>query len=149
MKKFVLCLLLSVFGAMSHASAKCSILYNTDAKLMHIMATNQIDLNFAHHDEICLKLKNANAGVYFRFESAITDLQTIALVFASLKDLDHPIESNSYATAIFVNQTRTTIAEKDALVRAVNTVLRNIDQQNIDSLNLNRKRLGFKTYPAN
>ncbi|WP_168396101.1 hypothetical protein [Acinetobacter indicus] len=146
MKKLLLLSLLSAIGASVSAASDCSIYYATDSKLTAIIQENSF--KFDNYDAVCQRLKNANAKVNLRYSSAINVRQTTAVVVATVDDINLPIISNLYRTSMRSSPERTTVMEKVALMDAVNDVLNGINQSDIDDLNTNRKKLGFKTYPA-
>lgn len=145
MKKILLLSLLSALATSTFAASKCSILYYADDTLNAIIKENQFE--FDNYDAVCQRLKNANANVLFNYISTITDKQTIVSVTAQLIDSNFPISSLSN-TSMKWNDERTTFKEKQLLMQSVNSLLSNINQKDIDDLNTNRKKLGFKTYPA-
>lgn len=145
MKKLLLLSLLSAIGTSTFAASNCSILYAADDTLSAIIKENKFE--FDNYEAVCQRLKNANAEVVFTYISAITDKQTIVSVTVRLIDSNLPISSPSN-TSMKWNDERTTFKEKQLLMQSVNSVLSNIDQQDINGLNENRKKLGFKTYPA-
>lgn len=145
MKKILSLILLSVMATSTFAASNCSITYNAAENLVAIIKENKFE--FDNYDAVCQRLKNANAEVKFTDISAITDKQTVITVTVMLMDKDFPIPSTSYTTMVWDDE-RTTIKEKQLLMQSVNVALSNMDQSKIDNLNANRKKLGFKTYPA-
>lgn len=146
MKKILLLSLLSTIGTATFAASNCSISYSTDDTLTAII--QKYHFEFDNYDAVCQRLKGANAKVSLMYHSFINTRQTTAVVIAKVSDKNLPIQSNLYNSAMSSDPERTTTIEKDLLMSAVNDVLNRITQEHIDSLNGNRKELGFKTYPA-
>lgn len=146
MKKLLLLILLSAIGASASAASNCSITYATDNQLSAIIKEKAFE--FDNSDGVCQRLKSANAKVNLRYSSAINTRQATAVVIAVVEDTTLPINSSHYSYSMTSNPERTTAHEKDVLILAVNNALNGIDQSAIDSLNENRKKLGFKTYPT-
>ncbi|WP_343682861.1 hypothetical protein [Acinetobacter baylyi] len=146
MKKLLLLSLLSTIGTSTFAAPNCYITYYADNKLLAIIKENVF--KFENYDAVCQRLKSANARVNFSKSSAISTQQTTAVVIATVGDKNLPIQSDSYNYSMWSNPERTTVMEEKLLMSAVNDVLNGIKQKDIDSLNENRKKLGFKTYPV-
>lgn len=146
MKKLLLLSLLSAIGTSTFAASGCSIYYRAEDKLTTIIKEKPFD--FANYDVVCQRLKNANAIVSLTYISSITNEQTTVSVTATVSDINLPIESGLSRNRLYSSQERTTTEENELFMDAVNDALNSIDQSDIDGLNVNRKKLGFKTYPA-
>ena len=146
MKKLFLLSLLSAIGTSTFAASKCSVSYSASSELIAIIKEHHFE--FENYDTVCQRLKSANAAVQFTYNVGTSDRQSTAVVIATVKDKNLPIESNWYSDAIWSNPGKSSSVEKDLLMTAVNNALSKIKQRDIDSLNANRKKLGFKTYPV-
>lgn len=146
MKKLLLLSLLGAIGTNVSAASNCSISYSADNKLTEIIRKNNFE--FDNYNEVCERLKSANAKVDLRYSSAISNQQATAVVIATVEDINFPIFSNNYKRSIWSSPERTTAMEIELLMDAVNDALNVIDQSDIKGLNENRKKLSFKTYPA-
>ncbi|MDO5544148.1 MAG: hypothetical protein Q4F77_12740 [Acinetobacter sp.] len=146
MKKLLLLSLLSALAVNASAASNCSITYIAGDKLTYIIKQNPFD--FENYDQVCNRLKNANARVSLSFNSSIGERQTIAVVMATVLDKNLPITSHITSSSIWTSATRTTAMESELLMDAINGSLNLINQSDIDSLNESRKKLGVKTYPA-
>lgn len=146
MKKLLLVSLLSAMGTSTFAASDCSILYAADDKLIDIIQENKFE--FDNYDALCQRLNNANARIKLSYMTGTSDRETTAVVIATVKDKNLPIESNTYSRSMWSNSEQSSSVEKRLLMNAVNDAVSNINQKDIDELNANRKKLGFKTYPV-
>lgn len=146
MKKLFLLSLLSAIGTSTFAASNCSILYATDNKLVDIIQKNNFD--FDNYEAVCQRLKKANAGIKLSYMTGKSDREATAVVIATVKDKNLPIESHTYTRSMWNNPQQNDFVEESLIMNAVNYTVSNINQKDIDGLNANRKKLGFKTYPA-
>jgi len=146
MKKLFLLSLLSAIGTSTFAASNCSIGYNASNELTAIIQEYGVELE--NYDDLCQRLKTANAVIQFIYSTGTSDRQTTAVVIATVKDRNLPIESNWYSDAIWSNPEKSSSTDKNLLMKALNHSISKINQKDIDGLNANRKKLGFKTYPA-
>ncbi|MDI3378896.1 hypothetical protein [Acinetobacter sp. V89_7] len=148
MKKLFLLSLLSAIGTSTFAASNCSITYSSDDKLIAITKENKFKFEFDNYDALCQRLNNANARIKLSYMTGTSDRETTAVVIATVMDKNLPIESNTYSRSMWSNSEQSSSVEKRLLINAVNDAVSNIIQKDIDGLNANRKKLGFKTYPA-
>uniref|UniRef100_UPI003F498235 hypothetical protein n=1 Tax=Acinetobacter tandoii TaxID=202954 RepID=UPI003F498235 len=146
MKKLLLLSLLCTIGMNVSAGSNCSISYMSDDKLIDILKKNNFE--FDNYQEVCERLKSANAKVNLRYTSAISNQQATAVVIAVVEDINFPIASDRYKRSIWSSPERTTAIEVKLLIGAVNDALNGIDQSDIKGLNENRKKMGVKIYPV-
>ena len=128
------------------ADSNCSISYMSDDKLIDILKKNNFE--FDNYQDVCERLKSANAKVNLRYTSAISNQQATAVVIAVVEDINFPIASDRYKRSIWSSPERTTAIEVKLLIGAVNDALNGIDQSDIKGLNENRKKMGVKIYPV-
>lgn len=146
MKKLLLLSLLSALGTSTFAASNCSISYSANGELTAII--QEYHFEFENYDAVCQRLKSANAAVQFTYSIGSNDRQSTAVVIATVKDKNLPIESTLYNPSIWSNTEQTSSPDKSLLMKALNDAMSKINQKDIDGLNANRKKLGFKTYPA-
>lgn len=146
MKQLFLLSLLSAIGTSTFAASKCSVSYSASSELIAIIKEHHFE--FENYDTVCQRLKSANAAVQFTYNVGTSDRQSTALVIATVKDKNLPIESTLYNPSMWSNPEQSSSVEEDLLMTAINSALSKINQKDIDGLNANRKKLGFKTYPA-
>ena len=146
MKKLLLLSLLCTIGMNVSAGSNCSISYMSDDKLIDILKKNNFE--FDNYQEVCERLKSANAKVNLRYTSAISNQQATAVVIAVVEDINFPIASDRYKRSIWSSPERTTAIEVKLLIGAVNDALNGIDKSDIKGLNENRKKMGVKIYPV-
>jgi len=146
MKKLLLLSLLYTIGMNVSADSNCSISYMSDDKLIDILKKNNFE--FDNYQDVCERLKSANAKVNLRYTSAISNQQATAVVIAVVEDINFPIASDRYKRSIWSSPERTTAIEVKLLIGAVNDALNGIDQSDIKGLNENRKKMGVKIYPV-
>jgi len=133
-------------GTSTFAASNCSISYSASGELTAII--QEYGVEFKDYDALCQRLKRANAAIQFTYSTGSSDRQSTAVVIATVKDKNLPIESNWYSDAIWSNPEKSSSVDKSLLMKALNDAISKINQKDIDGLNANRKKLGFKTYPA-
>lgn len=146
MKKLLLLSLLSAIGTSTFAASNCSITYFAGDKLTAIIEEHHF--KFENYDALCQGLKSANAAVQFTYSTGTSDRETTSVVIATVRDKNLPIESSLYNPSMWSNPEKSSSVGKSLLMDAVNDAISKINQRDIDGLNTNRKKLGFKTYPA-
>ncbi len=139
MKKLLLLGLLSAMGTSTFATSDCFISFDTDDKLIAITKENKFEFEFDNYDAVCQRLNNANARIKLSYMTGTSDRETTAVVIATVKDKNLPIESNTYSRSMWSNSEQSSSVEKRLLMNAVNDAVSNINQKDIDGLNANRK----------
>ncbi|WP_034594846.1 hypothetical protein [Acinetobacter sp. NIPH 298] len=143
-KLFYSIFLLGLLNNSTYAET-CSILMIYDDKIQTIIDNNSFE--FKGYDRVCRQLKQANAGINITTGSAINERQTTAVAVIRLQDTKLPIPGGNTRSSMWSSPLRTT-KNQDALIwSAINEATSAINQSDIDGLNENRKKLGFKTYP--
>ena len=138
MKKLLLISLLTLSMQNALANSKCTIVYNTGNEVLKYIVDEMPAFNFENFDEVCKNLKNANAKVKLTSISSISD--------NIVMDKNLPIYSDMSFNSMTWSQNRNTATEKNLTIDAVNNALNGITKEHINSLNKNRKTLGYKSY---
>lgn len=146
MKKLLLISLLTLSMQNALANSKCTIVYNAGNEVLKYIVDEMPAFNFENFDEVCKNLKNANAKVKLTSISSISDNQTTAIVTSIVMDKNLPIYSDMSFNSMTWSQNRNTATEKNLTIDAVNNALNGITKEHINSLNKNRKTLGYKSY---
>lgn len=146
MKRLLLIGLLTLSMQNTLANSKCSITYITGSQSLKYIVDEMPSFKFENYDEVCKILNTANAKVKLTSISSISDNQTTALVTSIVMDKNLQIYSNASYSSMVWSKIRTTATEKELTIDAVNNALNGIIKEHIDSLNKNRKELGYKSY---
>lgn len=145
MKKLLLIGLLTICMQNTLANSKCSIIYNTANEKLQDAINDMPNFDFENYSEVCKILKNANAKVTLSSISGISNDQTTAVVISNVRDKNLPIFSDISHNSMVWDEKRTTQTEKQLIMYAVNNALNAITKEHIDSLNENRKKLGYES----
>lgn len=148
MKKFLLFSLLALSVQSSFAASNCLIEYNPGDSELELVTDKMQSFDFENFDKVCKLLKNSNAKVHLSSMADISNYQTTAIVTARISDKDLPIYSHVYYTSMHWSPERNSIKQEELMMSAVNSALNEITQEHVNSLNENRKKLGYKIYPA-